>query len=448
MSGRWRPTRALGRALLVGLLLLAFGAVLGRGDLVVLGAPLVGAALWSVVTRPRRAPAVRGALAEPLLREGEATTWRMDVDPVPGLRDVVAHLPGDRWARTTPTHGHVAAAVADPALAVPVGVEVTVQRWGVRRLGPAQLAAFGDLGGFAWVRPEQETAGIAVLPSPGAFTSRAGLPHPVGLVGQHRSSRPGSGTELADVRPFRTGDRLRRVHWPVSLRTGSLHVTTTHGDEDAEVRVVVDALRDLGSHEPDAGRRSSLDVAVEAAGAVAAHYLTTGDRVGLSVLGGAGLVEVPAVGGHHQLARILLGLGRAEPARGTVGEDRRLRAQLRRPVAPGAVVVLLSALVSGEALAHAVRLSRSGHVVLVVDTLPPGLTAPDLPAADAVAATGIDDPRLARLVWRLRLLDREREVRRCAAAGVPVLAWAGPGSLDAVLRGVGRRRRTPRVALR
>ena len=29
------------------------------------------------------------------------------------------------------------------------------------------------------------------------------------------------------------------------------------------------------------------------------------------------------------------------------------------------------------------------------------------------AATGLEDARTARLVWRLRLLDREREARRC-----------------------------------
>ncbi len=195
----------------------------------------------------------------------------------------------------------------------------------------------------------------------------------MGLVGQHRSARVGGGTELAEIRPFRTGDRLRRIHWPVSLRTGALHVTTTYADQDAEVRLVLDAIRDLGERDLETGRRSSLDVAVEAAGAVAAHYLTTGDRVGLSVLGGGGIVEVPAVGGHHQLARVLLGLGRAEPSRGTIGEERALRAQLRRSIPPGAFVVLLSALVSAEPLAHAVRLARSGHAVVVVDTLPPEL---------------------------------------------------------------------------
>lgn len=471
MKSDWRPTRALGRAAAVGLLCLVAAAVGGRGDLAVIGVPLVGVVIWSLATRPRLAPAVASRLSADVSREGESVTWRVDVTPVPGLRDVVAHLPADRWSTTTPTHGHLAGAAgtargtggsdgsdgakgsdgadgADGGRTVPVAVEVRTDRWGVRRLGPAQVGAFGDFASFAWFWPVQRTEAVATVPTPGTFTSRAALPHPVGLVGQHRSTRAGGGTELADIRPFRTGDRLRRIHWPVSLRTGFLHVTTTYADQDAEVRVVLDALRDLGERDPASGRRSSLDVAVEAAGAVAAHYLSTGDRVGLSVLGGAGIVEVPAVGGHHQLARVLLGLGRAEPSRGTVGEEKILRAQLGRTIPPGALVVLLSALVSAEPLAHAVRLSRSGHVVLVVDTLPPELAHPDVADEVVAAVTGVEDPRTARLVWRMRLLDREREARRCAQAGVPVIAWRGPGSLDTVLRGVSRRARAPRMVAR
>ena len=447
MSSRWRPTRALGRATAVGFVLIAAAAVSGRGDLAVIGVPLATLVVWAVATRPTVVPAVRSRLSTAVAHEGDSLTWRVDVTAVPGLRDVVGHLPGDRWTTTTPGHGHVAASPTGGAT-VPLAVTATTDRWGVRRLGPAQLGGFGTLAGFAWIWSEQRVETVATVPTPGAFTSRAALPHPVGLVGQHRGARVGGGTELAEIRPFRTGDRLRRIHWPVSLRTGALHVTTTYADQDAEVRLVLDAIRDLGERDAGTGRRSSLDVAVEAAGAVAAHYLGTGDRVGLSVLGGGGVVEVPAVGGHHQLARVLLGLGRAEPSRGTVGDERALRAQLRRSIAPGAFVVLLSALVSAEPLAHAVRLARSGHAVVVVDTLPVELQGPQATDDALRAATGLDDARLARLVWRLRLLDREREAHRCAMAGVPVIAWRGPGSLDTVLRQAVRRSRAPRVASR
>ena len=447
MTARWRPTRALGRAAAIGVVLVAAAAVGGRGDLAVMGVPLVTLVVWAVATRPTSSPTVTSGLSDAVGHEGDTVTWRVDVARVPGLRDVVGHLPGDRWTTTTPGHGHVAAAVTRTPTAT-LAVRGELVRWGVRRLGPAQVGGFGDFAAFTWTWPEQRVETVATVPTPGSFTSRAALPHPVGLVGQHRSTRIGGGTELAEIRPFRTGDRLRRIHWPVSLRTGALHVTTTYADQDAEVRLVLDAIRDLGERDPEHGRRSSLDVAVEAAGAVASHYLSTGDRVGLSVLGGAGIVEVPAIGGHHQLARVLLGLGRAEPSRGTVGEERALRAQLRRSIPPGAFVVLLSALVSAEPLAHAVRLARSGHAVVVVDTLPPELRGAEATDDALRSVTGVDDARLARLVWRLRLLDREREARRCAMAGVPVVAWRGAGSLDTVLRQAARRSRAPRVASR
>ncbi len=447
MRSRWRPTRALGRATAIGVVLLAAAAISGRGDLAVIGVPLAALVVWAVATRPTAVPTVQSRLSTAVAHEGDSLTWRVDVTTVPGLRDVVGHLPGDRWTTTTPTHGHVAASPSG-GTTVPMAVLARIDRWGVRRLGPAQVGGFGTFAGFAWTWSEQRVETVATVPTPGSFTSRAALPHPVGLVGQHRSARVGGGTELAEIRPFRTGDRLRRIHWPVSLRTGALHVTTTYADQDAEVRLVLDAIRDLGERDAETGRRSSLDVAVEAAGAVAAHYLGTGDRVGLSVLGGGGVVEVPAVGGHHQLARVLLGLARAEPSRGTVGDERVLRAQLRRSIPPGAFVVLLSALVSAEPLAHAVRVARSGHAVVVVDTLPIELQGPQASDDALCAVTGVDDARLARLVWRLRLLDRERESHRCAMAGVPVIAWRGPGSLDTVLRQAARRSRAPRVASR
>ena len=89
-----------------------------------------------------------------------------------------------------------------------------------------------------------------------------------------------------------------------------------------------------------------------------------------------------------------------------------------------------------------------GHSVIVVDTLPAELRDPEAGEELLVAATGVDDGRLARLVWRLRLLDREREAHRCAAAGVPVIAWRGAGSLDTVLRQASRRARAPKVGAR
>ena len=120
VTSSWRPTRALGRALAIGLVVLVAAAVAGRGDLAVLGTPLVALGVWSFVTRPTTPPTATSHVDAHVAQEGDSLTWRVDVRVVPGLRDVAAHLPGDRWTTTTPSHGHVTGAVGDGA-SVPVG---------------------------------------------------------------------------------------------------------------------------------------------------------------------------------------------------------------------------------------------------------------------------------------------------------------------------------------
>ena len=95
---------------------------------------------------------------------------------------------------------------------------------------------------------------------------------------------------------------------------------------------------------------------------------------------------------------------------------------------------MLSPLVSPDALDLAVSLGRQGKSVIVVDTLP--------------AHVSQDDDEYTALAWRIRLLERRREVRLVLAAGIPVVEWRGPGSLDHVIRDIARRSTGPRMAQR
>jgi len=104
--------------------------------------------------------------------------------------------------------------------------------------------------------------------------------------------------------------------------------------------------------------------------------------------------------------------------------------QVPRGLGPGALVVMLSPLVSPKALQRAITMVNHGLTVLVVDCLPLDITSED-PA----------DPMVG-LLWRIRLLEREREMRRVREAGVAVVPWRGPGTLDVVLRDLQRQTRS------
>lgn len=448
MTGAWRPTASLTRAVVVGLAAAVYAVVGGHGGMALVALPLLAASVWAGLTRPTRRPRVSMRAPTPVAPVGSAVRWQVDVEATPGLRDVVATLATDDGVSTVPAHGHVAAAAAPGATTVSVAVDGTLEHWGPRHLGPAQLAAYGELAAWLWQPEETLTCTVAALPEPDTFSSAAPLPHPIGLVGSHRSARPGEGSELADIRPFQTGDRLRRIHWPVSLRTGSLHVTTTYADHDTEVRLVLDASTDAhGPADPDGTVRGSVDLGVAVAGALAAHYLRAGDRVGLSIHGRSAH-EVPALGGQQHLHRLLAGLALTEPGAGTVRRVRSLRARLARVLRPGAVVVVLSPILESDVLGHAIHLSRTGHHVIVIDTLPAALLDEDPDPGLLAALAPKLAPQTARVAWRMRLAERAVERRRCEAAGVPVVRWVGPGSLDAVLRALGRRGHHPKAVAR
>jgi len=445
----WRPTPAQTRATVVGFALVAFGVLVRRPDLLVLGTPLFLVSLWGFVTRPERSPVVSAGPRHLTLREGQATRWVAQVQPGPGVEDLGLALMGTPHTEFEPAHRALAVA-SDGLSPLTAAISCRSTRWGRRQLGPAVLSVSSAFGSYRWAPDVVDSRPVTTVPLPDTFSARVPVPRPDGLVGQNRSHHPGDGGEFADIRQFRFGDRLRRVHWPVSVRTGQLHVTSTYADQDSEVVLLVDAMHDIGTSQGIGGRSSSLDNAVRAAGAIAEHYLRTGDRVGLRVLGAR---EVPALGsaaGRNHLRRVLDTLARTTASQGTVADEKRLSGQLRARVPAGALVVVLTPVISPEVLGHALALSRRGVSVIAVDTLPPELASPDLDPTllETLMLEADKTPEASRLAWRIRLLEREHEMRRARDAGVPIVPWAGPGTLDIVLRDLGRRSRAPRVVSR
>ena len=91
--------------------------------------------------------------------------------------------------------------------------------------------------------------------------------------GETSGGRGGDGSQVAGLRPFASGDHLRRVHWRASMRRATLLVRDRERDQRAEFEVL---LRTRGAHPGQAFE----DAVSHAASEVVAH-LGAGWRVGL-----------------------------------------------------------------------------------------------------------------------------------------------------------------------
>src|SRR5205814_3012835 len=227
-------------------------------------------------------PDLRLSTVESFAAEGTGLTVELHLtnpDPV-GYDLAVVRLAVPRWLRLR--HG-------DRPYATPVGpgevADITLAgpalRWGRHHVGPAGANAVACDGLLVSTLAQAPAVPLRVYPVTEPFDAAEAMPRAAGLVGQHRSRRPGEGGELAGVREFAPGDRLRRVDWRVTLRTQQLHVAATLSDRDAEVVLILDVLHEAGRSGGIGGARSVLDTTVRAAAGTAEHYLHRGDRVSL-----------------------------------------------------------------------------------------------------------------------------------------------------------------------
>jgi len=426
VTPRWRPTPALARAVVVAAIAVVAAVVGSAPAVMVLGAPFVLVASFGLLHRPDSSPALDAELDHRWLHEGQGTTsrlWIREGEDVEHVTRVMAPTP---YVALHPPSGLAAGPADDPP-----AIEIGPRRWGRRVLGEEQVCLTTAWGGYRWGPVHLHGAGLRVLPHTQRFDSRAETPRPVGLVGVNRSPRLGAGVEFADIRPFRPGDRLRRISWRVSVRSRELHVATSPSEEDSGVLLVVDALADHGNSEGLDGEASSLDQSVRAAAAVAEHHIRAGDRVGLRIVSGEGGLLGYGAGTRHLRALFdLLGGVRA----GELPEGIAHRLQLR--VRGGSVVLVFSPMLGAAIVTATASLVQRGLPVVVVDTLPPG-ASPRVP--DGV------DPQLADLAWRMRRLERDQVLAGLSALGCPVIAWRGGGTLDDVLRRLARRASVPRA---
>lgn len=429
--GSWRPTIAMLSSAGAATGLAFAGVSLHRPDLVALAIPL---AAWVGANAGRRASGQLHARVGPVastLFEGQRTAARARVDAPAGTDLLtVSFAPGD-WLTGA---GLPDAVLAPAAAGTSVDFAVTAQRWARTRIGDLHVTAWTGMGLYQYTT-EVTGRPVKIVPFRERFTVGDALPVTGGVVGTHRARRPGEGTDLAGIRPFQVGDRLKRINWPVSLRTQTLHVTATVTDIDATVMIVIDSSTDLVPGDDESRVGGTLDTAVHAAAALAEHYLHAGDRVGVLDDGQTMRSVSPATGRLH-LDRIVDALIDVDTTPGRRREPVDVARILGR-AAPRAMVILITPLLELARPELAVEIARRGHPVLVIDTLDVDRMG------ERVVADGVGS--VADLAWRLQRLQHDHDIDRLADAGVPVVAWRGSGSLSQVLAGLTRAAAAPRA---
>ncbi|MEQ4305933.1 DUF58 domain-containing protein [Plantactinospora sp. B6F1] len=446
--------------LLTGLFLVA-GALLGRIDLVVLAAPFALGTAYALRRRPVLPPEIGIEADDTNLVEGGALVGGISVgnpDDV-GYDLVLVRTVVSSWLRidevrfapdgagpedsedasdAPPRPGRRDATDRPYGFTVPAGTVADLElrgatlRWGRHSLGPAAVRAIACDGLLASQTVPSEARPVPVYPVTEPFDADEAMPRAAGLVGGHRSRRPGEGGELAGVRIFGPGDRLRRIDWRVSLRARQLHVAAMLSDRDAEVVLLLDVLAEAGRSGGIRGSASVLDTCVRAAAAIAEHYLHRGDRVSLLEYGPSARRLRPATGRRQYLTLLEWLLDVRVEQSPHEPYDQVFGPQL---LSSNALVVVLTPLVDPRSAAMLARLARSGRFVVAVDTLPQAAAPPKRGQWTEVA----------HRLWRL---DRDITIGQLREHGVPVVTWAGAGSLDLVLRDVARLASAPRPALR
>ncbi|MBG0831396.1 DUF58 domain-containing protein [Planomonospora sp. ID67723] len=407
----WFTTAAFRRAAVLTAGLCLAAVALGRVDLLAVAVPFVLGTVLSLRSRPGREPVAVLRLDDEAVTEGGTVTASVSVDGDPETACVVVPA-----ASAGLGHDSRPRVVRVPATVPLAG---TARRWGVHAFGPVRVRSFACDGLLECRERVLPPKNVRALPDAEPYSSRSSVPRAAGMSGIHRSRRAGDGGELAGVRPYQPGDRLRRIDWRTTLRAREPYVNATQPDRDAEIVILLDVLRDAGGE----GTPSVLDVTVRAAASIAEHYTRQGDRVALAELGPRLRRLRAGTGRRHHLAQLAwLAEVRPMPGGQDLLGDRLLAAGT---LSSSALVVMLTPLLDARSATALAVLARARRPLVAVDTLPDGLPQD----------SGGEWSELAGRIWRL---ERENTVGRLREAGVPVEAWRGSGSLDAVLRDAAR----------
>ncbi len=365
---------------------------------------------------------LEGGLDQPRVAEGQELAWSgelrcrrrlLDLElRLPHAPDLSSEVPADRL-RLSPR----------PGAAEPVSWPLRAERWGHHQVGPVEFQAqdafgllrySGQLGGAGRVRVYPAWERLRRLADP----ARTQL-----FSGNRIARQHGEGIEFAEIRPFAAGDRVRRINWRVTARTGSPFVNDFHLERNADVILFIDSFAEIG-----AGLDSVLTLAVRAASALADGYLGERDRVGLVGFGGLLRWMVPGMG-PQQFYRVVESLLDTQVV--TSYAWQKVDVIPNRVLPPSATVLALTPLLDLRSLGALVNLHQRGFDLVVLEIDPERFIGREGRAVDATALA----------LWKLVRASRRRALQR---SGLLVLEWPEGLSLESLLAEIREFRRFAR----
>ena len=299
-----------------------------------------------------------------------------------------------------------------PDLPETVRWRLTPRLWGSYRIGPVEFRAEDPLGIIRYSGHLGEPIPLRVFPAWERLRKLVSPARTQLFAGNRIARQHGDGIEFADIRAFAPGDRVRRINWRVTARTGVPFVNDFHLERNADVILFLDSFANLGSD-----LDSVLSLAVRAAAALADGYLGSRDRIGVIGFGGVLRWILPGMGPRH-FYRVVETLIETEAV--TSFARRQIDVIPSRVLPPAATVIALSPLLDARTVGALVDLHRRGFDLMVLEISPERF----LPRE----GRGID-PAALRL-WRLLRQARRRSLQR---AGLIVLEWPEGVALETVL---------------
>jgi uncharacterized protein (DUF58 family) len=189
------------------------------------------------------------------------------------------------------------------------------------------------------------------------------------LQGDHQGLVPGAGTEADEAREYQPGDDVRRIDWPLTARSGVVHVRNTIADRELETWVLVDGSASMEFGTADSTKR---DLALAATAAIGFLGGRGGNRIGALVLDGERVKIVPARSGRVALMAMLHTIAsRPTAAEGSSidlaeGIQRLLAVSRRRGMA-----VVVSDFLCPSPWEKALRVLGSRHQTAAVEVIDP-----------------------------------------------------------------------------